>query len=318
MKGEEQRKVAYVFPPEGSQKAGMGSDLYVRYSSARKVFDEVDTVLGFSLSRLCFEGPEEQLKEPINAQLAVVTTSIACLKACQQDSGKALPPPSFVAGHSVGESAALVVAGVLGLSDAIRLVHERARLLNEAGRRRPGGMLAIVGLQEETIKDICASVGTEVSIAIINSPHQIVISGAEDSLAEAGRLGQIKGARRIIPLRVSYACHSPLMEPASKGLKSIIPEFAFRKPSVPIVANLTAQALTDVEAIKEELINQILYCVQWQQSVEYMIARGITTFFEIGPGGVLTELIHQINPAVQTFHISNAPSVREVIERWKR
>ena len=317
MSGGEKTGVAYVFPAEGCQTVGMGLDLYLHYSSAKKVFDEVDKTLRFSLSRLCFEGSEEELTQAINAQLAVVTTSIACLKAAQQVSGNSLPPPTFVAGHSVGESTALVVAGILGLSDVVRLVHERARLLDEAGRRRRGGMLAIIGLHEETIKDICRSVGTEISIAIINSPRQIVISGAKDSLAEAGRLAQIKGARRIIPLRVSYACHSPLMEPASEGLRNIISGFTFQKPSVPVVANLSAQPLTDIEAIKEELVTQISHCVQWQQSVENMIARGVATFFEIGPGGVLTELIHQINPAARTFNISNAQTVREIVSRFK-
>ena len=311
----EEIKVAYVFPGQGSQAVGMGLDLYVHYSSAREVFDEVDKTLGFSLSRLCFEGPEEDLTQTIAVQPAVLTTSIACLKAAQEVSGDNLPPPTFVAGHSLGEYTALVVAGALSLPDAVRLVRERGRLMNEAGRREPGGMLAIIGLDEEAIKDICLSVGTEISN--INSPGQIVISGAQDSLVKARRLAQIKGARRVIPLKVSGAFHSVLMEPILDGFKNAISGFTFQKPSVPVVANVTAQPLTDVEAIKGELINQLAHCVQWQQSVENMIARGVTTFFEIGPGEVLTGLIKRISPGVQTFNVSNAQTVSEVTS-WRK
>ena len=285
----------------------MGLDLYVHYSSARDVFDEVDETLGFPLSRLCFEGPEEDLTQTINVQPAILTVSIACLRAAQEVSGSGLPSPAFVAGHSLGEYTALVVAGVLGLPDAVRLVRERGRLMNEAGQRKPGGMLAVVGLDEETTRGICLSVGTEISN--INSPGQIVISGAVDKLAEARRLAETGGARRVIPLKVSGAFHSPLMEPALEGLRNAISGFTFRKPSAPVVANVTAQMLTDAEAIKEELVNQILHCVQWQRSVENMIARGVTTFFEIGPGQVLTGLIKRISPAVQVLNIGDVETI---------
>ena len=300
-------KAAYVFPGQGSQRVGMGLDLYVHYSSARDVFDEVDETLGFPLSRLCFEGPEEDLTQTINVQPAILTVSIACLRAAQEVSGSGLPSPAFVAGHSLGEYTALVVAGVLGLPDAVRLVRERGRLMNEAGQRKPGGMLAVVGLDEETTRGICLSVGTEISN--INSPGQIVISGAVDKLAEARRLAETGGARRVIPLKVSGAFHSPLMEPALEGLRNAISGFTFRKPSAPVVANVTAQMLTDAEAIKEELVNQILHCVQWQRSVENMIARGVTTFFEIGPGQVLTGLIKRISPAVQVLNIGDVETI---------
>jgi [acyl-carrier-protein] S-malonyltransferase len=311
----EEVKIAYVFPGQGSQKVGMGLDLYVHYTSAKEVYDQVDEILGFPLSRLCFEGPEEDLVQTVNVQVAVLTTSIACLYAAQEVTNNFLPPPAFVAGHSLGEYTALVVAGVISLSDAVRLVRERGRLMHEAGKRKHGGMLAIMGLDLPVVENICLSVGTVVSN--INCPGQIVVSGDQGNLDKARRLAQIKGARRSIPLKVSGAYHSPLMEPALEGLKNAIAAVNFNKPSVPIMANVTAQPLTAVDAIKEELISQIVHCVKWQQSIESTIAKGVTTFFEIGPGDVLSGLIKRISPGAQVFNINNVDSVSE-ISNWRR
>jgi [acyl-carrier-protein] S-malonyltransferase len=285
----------------------MGVDIYARYPSARAVFDEVDETLDFHLSRLCFEGPEAELIQTINVQPAVLTVSIACLRAAQEASGDSLPTPAFVAGHSLGEYTALVAAGVLSLPEAASLVRERGRLMHEAGNKKAGGMLAIIGLDEKAAKEICLAAGTHVSN--INSPGQIVISGAEENLAQAKRLAEAKGARRVIPLKVSGAFHSHLMGPAVDSLASAISGLTFRKPLVPLVANVTGEALTDVEAIKRELIDQLLNCVQWQRSVENMIAAGVTTFFEIGPGQVLTGLIKRISTGVQVFNICNAETL---------
>lgn len=311
----EEIKAAYVFPGQESHSVGMGLDLYVHYSSAREVFDEVDKTLGFPLSRLCFEGPQEELRATINVQPAVLTTSIACLRAAQEVSENGLPPPTFVAGHDIGAYTALVVAGALSLSDAVRLVRERGRLMNEAGQRTPGGMVSMTGMDAETVRDVCLSAGTEV--AYIDAPDQVTITGTQEALTKARKLVQIKGARRVVPLRVSGPFYSPLMEPAMGRLRSAIAGFTFNKPSVPVVANVTAQPLTDLEAIKEELVSQITHSVKWQQSVENMIANGVTTFFEMGPGEVLTRLIKRISPGAQTFAISNAQTVGE-ITRWRR
>ena len=308
-------KVAYVFPGQGSQQVGMGMDLYVHYAAAREVYDEVDKTLGFSLSRLCFEGPERELTQTINVQPAILTTSIACLSAAQEATGNKIPLPTFVAGHSLGEYAALVVAGVLPLSDAVKLVRERGRIMHEAGQRKPGGMLAILGLDLQTVESVCYSVKTEISN--INSPNQIVISGSEENLVQARRLAQLKGAKRVIPLKVSGAFHSVLMEPAISGMRNAISEFSFNKANIPIVANVTAQPVTDVEAIKEECVSQIVHCVRWQQSVETMIARGVTTFFELGPSDVLTGLIKRISPGAQTFNINNVESI-QLIAGWRK
>jgi [acyl-carrier-protein] S-malonyltransferase len=311
----EEIKVAYVFPGQESQQVGMGLDLYVHYSSAREVFDEVDKTLGFALSRLCFEGPQEDLRQTINAQPAVLTTSIACLRAAQEASNNGLPTSTFVAGHGIGTYTALVAASALNLSDAVRLIRERGRLMNEAGQRTPGGMVAMTGLDIETFKNICLSANAE--IAYIDAPDQVTISGAQESLTKARRLAQIKGARRIIPLRVSGPFHSYFMEPALERLRNAIAGYTFNKPSVPVIANVTGQPLTDLEAIKEELVSQIVRPIKWQQSVENMIARGVTTFFEIGPGEVLTKLIKRISPGAQAFNISNTQTLSE-ITRWRR
>ena len=296
-------KAAYVFPGQGSQAVGMGLSLYRDHPAAKSVFDEVDATLGFSLSRLCFEGPEDVLTQTINVQPAILTVSIACLKAAQETI-EALPPPDMVAGHSLGEYTALAAAGSLSVADAVRLVRERGRLMNEAGHITSGGMLAVIGMNEEIISAICQSAGVE--IANINSPDQIVVSGAQENLAQFRKLAEKEGARRMIPLKVSGAFHSRLMKPAVDGLKQAIERCTFAAPSVPVVANVTAQPLTSATAIKQELTNQILNCVQWQRSVENMIANGVTAFFEIGHGAVLTNLIKRINPNVQVTNIGDA------------
>jgi [acyl-carrier-protein] S-malonyltransferase len=293
----------------------MGLDLYVHYTSAREVFDEVDKNLGFSLSRLCFEGPQEDLKQTVNVQPALLATSVACLRAAQEVSNNGIPEPTFVAGHDVGTYAALVASGVLSLADAARLIRERGRLMNEAGQRSGGGMVSMTGLDIEVFKNVCFSTGVE--IAYIDAPDQVTLSGTQENLTKARRLAQIKGARRIVPLRVNGPFNSILMESAIERLRNAISEFTFNKPIVPIIANVTAQPLTDLEAIKEELVSQIVRPVQWQQSVENMIARGVTTFFEMGPGEMLTRLIKRISPGAQAFNISNAQTVSE-ITKWRR
>jgi len=308
-------KVAYVFPGQGSQQVGMGLDLYVHYASAKEVYDQVDGVLGFPLSRLCFEGPEDELLQTINVQVAVLATSIACLKAAEEATNYSLPQPTFLAGHSLGEYTALVVAGVLSLTDAVKLVRERGRLMHEAGRRTQGGMMAILGLDLAVVENICLSVGA--SVSNINCPGQIVVSGNKQSLEKARRLAQIKGARRIMPLRVSGAFHSSMMDSALEGLKSVLGTITFNRPRVPIIANVTSQPLTTVETIKEELISQLVHAVKWQQSIEVMIAKGVTTFFEIGPGDVLSGLIKRISPGAQTFNISNLETIAN-LANWRK
>jgi [acyl-carrier-protein] S-malonyltransferase len=303
-------KVAYVFPGQGSQSTGMGLDLYNSYPSAREVFDGADASLGFSLSRLCFEGPEEELKKTHNVQPAILVVSIACLKALEKATIANFPPPIFVAGHSLGEYTALVAAGALDLTDAVLLVRERGRLMYEAGLKNPGSMLAVIGLDEETVKDISFHSGTEISN--INCPGQIVVSGAAQALAEADKLARTKGARALIPLRVSGAFHSPLMEPVLAEFNKIVSNVRFQPPVIPIIANVTARPLPDVDSIKEELVKQLRNCIQWQRSVEYMMHSGVTTFYEIGPGRVLSGLIRRIDSELQTFNISGVEDITQL------
>lgn len=296
--------IAFVFPGQGSQKVGMGLDLYQNSPAAREVFEECDRALDFPLSQLCFQGPEEELRQTIHAQPAIVATSVACLRAAAElHSGF---QPSLLAGHSLGEYSALVAAGVLEIGDGIRLVRERGRLMHQAGARQPGGMAAVIGLDEPSLAQLCQEAGVE--IANINSPNQIVISGAKEALNQAMELARSQGAR-VVPLEVSGAFHSQLMKPAADELARIISELPFRDPEVPIVVNTTAQPATTAQEIKEELAQQLLHCVRWRHSVQYMIDHGISTFIEIGPGSVLAGLIKRIDRGVQMLNISDVSSM---------
>jgi len=305
----EAMKTAHVFPGQGSQSVGMGLDLYRNYDAAKAVFEQADESLGFSLSRLCFEGPEDELIQTVNAQPAIVTVSFAYLEASRSLSG-GLPPASFVAGHSLGEYTALAAAGVLDFATAVYLARERGRLMHQAGQLTPGGMAAIIGLDESPLAEVCQQ--TDTRIANINCPGQIVISGAKDKLAQAMELVKEKGAHRAIPLQVSGAFHTPLMQPAVDGMAEIMATLKFNNPTVPVIGNTTAKPLTTAEAVKEELLNQLCNCVQWQRSVEYMLNDGVSNFIEIGPGRVLAGLIKRIDRSVNIINIGDAEAVKNI------
>ena len=298
--------VAYVFPGQGSQSAGMGRDLHESYRSAREVFAEADACLGFPLSRLCFDGPDEELTKTHNVQPAILVTSIACLTALKEACIADFPSPAFVAGHSLGEYAALVAAGAMRLADAVLLVRERGRLMYEAGLASPGSMLAIIGLDEKAVRDISLLSGAEISN--MNCPGQIVLSGAGQALAEADRLVRERSARTI-PLRVSGAFHSALMEPVIAEFGRIVSSVRLQPPAIPVISNVAAQPLTDTDSIREELVKQLRSCIQWQGSVEYMAQRGVTTFYEIGPGKVLAGLIRRINSGFRTINVSGRDDI---------
>jgi [acyl-carrier-protein] S-malonyltransferase len=298
-------KVAFLFPGQGSQKVGMGRDLFDGFAPAKAVFQEADRVLDFPLSKLCFEGPEEELRQTINAQPALVTMSIACYQAALAAPGKNSHfAPAFVAGHSLGEYTALILAGVLDFPTAVYLARERGRLMHEAGQKTPGAMAAILGLDEAAVEALCHETGTW--LANINCPGQLVISGPKDNIEKAMAAAKARGAARALPIQVSGAFHSPLMQPAADGLAAIISRLTFKDPVMPVIANTSARPLTDGKAVKDELMQQLCSSVRWQSSIQYMIDQGVTIFIEIGPGNVLTGLLKRINKDMKALNIGNA------------
>jgi [acyl-carrier-protein] S-malonyltransferase len=302
------KKVAYVFPGQGAQTVGMGKDLYDSFDSIKVLFKQADAAVGFPLSRICFEGPEEELRKTSNAQPALVAVSIACLKAAQEVAGKTLPAPIFMAGHSLGEYTALAAANAIDFGTAVYLAKERGRLMYEAGLKRPGRMMAMMGIEEAVLAEICQQTGTV--IANINSPGQLVISGASENITKAAELAKARGGVRAIPLQVSGAFHSPLMQPAVDGMTQVLAKVTFKDPAVPIIANVTAQPLTSASQIKDELLKQLCSGVQWQRSVEYMLKQGASKFIEIGPGKVLAGLIKRISRDVETVNIGDVTAVK--------
>ncbi len=318
--------IAFVFPGQGAQSVGMGRDLYAASAAARAIFDLADATLGFALTRLCFEGPEEALTATENAQPALLTVSTALLAAIAERKGEGatgrtgeetsarspLHPctPSHTAGHSLGEYSALVAAGALNFSTALRLVRRRGELMAEA---REGGMAAIIGLEEAPLEQICREASAEdapVVIANYNSPGQLVISGAGAAVERACVLAKERGAKRALPLKVSAAFHSPLMRDAAERLAAAVTQAAILDARTPVISNVTAEPLVQAAAIRGELIAQVTSPVRWIASVRRMAAEGVDTFVEIGPGNVLTGLIKRIAPDVRLVNVSDLASAQ--------
>lgn len=292
-------KMALVFPGQGSQFVGMGRTLYEASAAARRVFDHADEVLGVSLTRLCFNGPAEELEDTVNAQPAILTHSAAALEALKEgvaDRGGVLTP-IVVAGHSLGEFSALVAAGVLDFPTALGLVRERGRLMKEAGDAHPGGMAAVIGLDEDELAQIVADAEAAgiIGVANANCPGQTVISGEVAALLRAMDLAKQRGAKRVARLGISIASHSPLMARASSQLGDLLNRLPLRAPQVPIVANVTGRAITTVDEVRQELAHHVERPVNWTRSVREMVNAGAGTFVEVGPGQVLSGLIKRIH-----------------------
>ena len=305
-------KMAYVFPGQGSQSVGMGFELYRASPAARKVFDEADAALGFPLSQLIFHGPDNDLQDTINSQPSIMTVSIACWKACEELLGAEVQQPVSVAGHSLGEYTSMVVSGVVSFEDGVRLVRERGRLMQQASIERPGGMAAIIGLNELVLEEICQETGVE--LGNINSDEQVVISGDKIAVARAMDLASARGARKIIALPVSGAFHSSLMQQAQEGLADVIATLDFQNPKIPIIANSNSAPLATADQVKNELIQGLCQCVQWKNSVRYMVNSGVSHFVEFGPTRVLTSLIKRIDPSVQAVTLSDPASIRKMAQ----
>lgn len=313
------RRIAFVFPGQGSQYVGMGKDVYESSPAAQEVFHEAEETLGVKLRRLCFEGPQEVLQDTVNAQPAILTVSLACLGALRERweaMGKSISP-QLVAGHSLGEYSALVAAGALSLRDAVLLVRERGRLMKESGEETPGGMAAVVGLDDAALEEVCRKARSRgiVCPANYNSPGQTVISGEMVALTEAMQLAIAEGSRKVVRLAVSIAAHSPLMRRAADQFAEALSRFRFNEACIPVVANITAQAITSVEDIKRELAEQICHSVQWTRTVRQMLDAGVTTFVEIGPGQVLSGLVKRADKNVEALSIGSLPSLEAFTAR---
>lgn len=300
----------FLFPGQGAQYVGMGQDLYDATGAARSVFDRANKALGVNLTRLCFEGPEEDLVKTVNAQPAILTHSVAAWTLLDEEGLK----PSAVAGHSVGEYSALVAAGALAFEDAVRLVRRRGELMYEAGLRRPGTMSAVVGLTEAVVSEMCERARARglVQVANLNSPEQIVISGSVEGVEEAERLAAEGGAKRVVRLDVSGAFHSALMEEAADGLGQALSGVEFSAPRVPLVTNVEGKAIVDGRSLRRALERQLTSPVRWVECMRTLIREGCGTFVELGPGRVLSGLMRRIDRGSAVHAVGDVASFEKL------
>jgi [acyl-carrier-protein] S-malonyltransferase len=301
---------AIVFPGQGSQAPGMGKDLAEKFAVARQVFEEADDALGFAISRLCFDGPAEDLQLTENTQPAILTVSVAAFRALRESG---IDAPAFVAGHSLGEYSALVAAGSLSLSDAVRTVRARGRYMQEAVPVGTGAMAAAIGGELEAIERICAeaSQGQVCSIANINAPNQVVIAGNSEAVDRAVEL--LSGvARKVVKLKVSAPFHCALMKPAQDRLALDLQSLNFSEPAMPVVTNVDARATTAPDELRDALMRQVSAPVRWVESMQLLMSHGVDTFIEAGPGKVLSGLMRQINRDVKMLNVEDAASLQKL------
>ena len=304
--------IAFLFPGQGSQAVGMGRELAALYPAARETFDEADSALGFSLSQLCFEGPEERLKQTEITQPAIVTVSVAVFRVLREQGFT----PDYVAGHSVGEYAAHVAAGTFDFRDAVRIAHNRGRYMQEAVPLGEGAMAAILGMPLEQVQQLCAEAaqGGVVEPANNNSPEQVVVSGATAAVERAAELAKQRGAKRAIMLQVSAPFHCSLLKPAQDKLERDLAQIEFHDPEVPLIANYDAEPKTDAVSARKALILQATGAVQWERSMRKLLSLGVETFVEAGPGKVLCGLMRQIDRGKTCLNVQDEASLQNAIK----
>jgi [acyl-carrier-protein] S-malonyltransferase len=307
------QSIALLFPGQGSQAVGMGKELAEKYPVARQTFEEADEALGYNLSQLCFEGPEEKLRLTEITQPAILTTSVAALRVLREKGVN----PSFVAGHSLGEYSAHVAAGTMSVPDAVRTVRNRGKYMQEAVPVGVGAMAAILGMELEKVTAVCtdAAQGEICEPANINSAEQIVISGHTAAVERATKLASERGAKRAVMLSVSAPFHCLLMKPAQDRLAADLQSLAFQKPGVPIVCNVDAELVGDAERARDALVRQVTGAVKWDSSMRLLIARGIQTFVEVGPGKVLCGLMRQIDRSRTCANVGDEASLLKTLEQ---
>jgi len=301
--------IAYIFPGQGSQSPGMGKELADKFPVTRQIFEEADDALGFALSTLCFNGPAEELQLTENTQPAILATSVAVLRAIESEG---FPKPDFVAGHSLGEYSALVAAGSLSVTDAVKTVRGRGRYMQEAVPVGTGAMAAILGSDVETVNAACgeAAQGQVCSAANINSPGQIVIAGDAAAIDRAIEILKARGAKRAVKLNVSAPFHCALMQPAQDRLSADLKQSQFNDLQTPLVTNVDAKPIKTGAEARDSLVRQVSQPVRWLQSVEFLSSHGVQTFIEIGPGKVLSGLVRQINRELRCLNVEDDSSLR--------
>ena len=311
------KKIAFLFPGQGSQVSGMGKDLYEKYDSAKKVFETADKVLGFKISEICFNGTDEELKMTKNSQPAILATSLACLEALKSEIDIV---PVATAGHSLGEYGALFTAGVLDMGDAIAITGKRAELMNDAANATNGSMAAVIGLTPDEILEGLKELQNEgvISVANYNSPAQTVITGEKELIEKSVDILKAKGAKRVIPLAVSGAFHSELMASASEKFAEFVKDYNFKNAEIPVYENVDGMPITDGEELKKRVPVQIRSSVYWTETINGMINEGITTFVELGAGKVLAGLNKKINAEVKTYNVYDVASLEETVNELKQ